>query len=213
MSLSRPPARPLRFLLSRSFISQSNRSLLRTPTSSCQIETSPLHTRTPHSRLLRPPHSAPSLNQSSPPLRTTRTFTTTPSPLNSPAPAPSEPTAVSIERYHDLSDSYLDRLVSALEEEAETNEAWEVEYSAGVLSVSIADQGTWIINKQPPNKQIWLSSPVSGPKRFDYVEEEDGGPGGDYEDGGGRWVYLRDGTRLSELLRGEVGVVVPLGES
>lgn len=25
-----------------------------------------------------------------------------------------------------------------------------------------------MINKQTPNKQIWLSSPLSGPKRFDY---------------------------------------------
>lgn len=26
-----------------------------------------------------------------------------------------------------------------------------------------------MLNKQPPNRQIWLSSPVSGPKRFDWV--------------------------------------------
>ena len=27
--------------------------------------------------------------------------------------------------------------------------------------------GTYVINKQTPNKQIWLSSPISGPKRYD----------------------------------------------
>jgi len=62
-----------------------------------------------------------------------------------------------------------------------------------------------VINKQPPNKQIWLSSPISGPKRYDYVvlgegqhEKEGGGSGG--------WIYLRDGSSLSELLLKEVGV-------
>jgi frataxin len=65
--------------------------------------------------------------------------------------------------------------------------------------------GTYVINKQPPNKQIWLSSPVSGPKRYDWVvlgesqnEKEDGGKG--------EWVYLRDGSTLSKLLEKEVGV-------
>ena len=28
--------------------------------------------------------------------------------------------------------------------------------------------GTYVINKQSPNRQIWLSSPVSGPKRYDF---------------------------------------------
>lgn len=40
---------------------------------------------------------------------------------------------------------------------------------AGVLEVSLPPSGTYVINKQPPNKQIWLSSPVSGPKRYDFV--------------------------------------------
>lgn len=31
---------------------------------------------------------------------------------------------------------------------------------SGVLTVKLGDKGTYVINKQPPNKQIWLSSPV-----------------------------------------------------
>jgi len=96
---------------------------------------------------------------------------------------------------------------------------------AGVLTLSFPPSGTYVLNKQPPNRQIWLSSPVSGPKRFDYVEGVvnnggdgggdggggprgegcDGGGGGGGEKGGG-WVYLRDGARLTELLEGELGV-------
>jgi frataxin len=64
--------------------------------------------------------------------------------------------------------------------------------------------GTYVINKQPPNKQIWLSSPISGPKRYDYVGSDEnqrvGGGGGE------EWVYLRDGSSLTELLREELRV-------
>ncbi len=31
---------------------------------------------------------------------------------------------------------------------------------SGVLTLDLGQQGTYVINKQPPNKQIWLSSPV-----------------------------------------------------
>ena len=80
---------------------------------------------------------------------------------------------------------------------------------AGVLSITLPPAGTYIINKQPPNKQIWLSSPVSGPKRFDWVLE---GESMHQKEGGGQgdWVYLRDGTSLTDLLRKEVGVSVDL---
>jgi frataxin len=61
--------------------------------------------------------------------------------------------------------------------------------------------GTYVINKQPPNRQIWLSSPVSGPKRYDYVET-----GGKGSGRGGDWVYLRDASTLKGLLGKEVGV-------
>jgi frataxin len=80
-------------------------------------------------------------------------------------------------------------------------------------------RGVYVLNKQPPNKQIWLSSPISGPKRFDFVtrgagqHEKEGSEGASEDmagdDGeGGRWVYLRDGSELAEILRGEVGVAV-----
>jgi len=96
---------------------------------------------------------------------------------------------------------------------------------SGVLTLGMGSHGTYVINKQPPNKQIWLSSPLrfvfffsrrrvasllhraklissltgfccdSGPKRFDYVKESG-------------WVYLRDGTTLGGLMRGELKEMV-----
>jgi len=64
-----------------------------------------------------------------------------------------------------------------------------------------------VLNKQPPNKQIWLSSPLSGPKRFDWVvsgesmHQKEGGGVGD-------WIYLRDGTKLTDVLSKELGISV-----
>ena len=31
---------------------------------------------------------------------------------------------------------------------------------SGVLTLDLGQHGTYVINKQPPNKQIWLSSPI-----------------------------------------------------
>ena len=40
----------------------------------------------------------------------------------------------------------------------------------GVLTVKLNEHGTYVINKQTPNQQIWLSSPVSGPYRYDIID-------------------------------------------
>ena len=76
-----------------------------------------------------------------------------------------------------------------------------------MLSVTFPPNGTYILNKQPPNKQIWLSSPTSGPKRFDWVVA---GESMDHKEGGGvgDWIYLRDGSSLTELLRKELGISI-----
>jgi frataxin len=62
-----------------------------------------------------------------------------------------------------------------------------------------------VLNKQPPNKQIWLSSPISGPKRYDYVISSEGQDAKEGT-GAGEWVYLRDSSTLTELLERELGI-------
>jgi len=64
-----------------------------------------------------------------------------------------------------------------------------------------------VLNKQPPNKQIWLSSPISGPKRFDWVVAQESM---NFKEGSGQgdWVYLRDGSSLTDIIRKELGVDV-----
>jgi len=73
---------------------------------------------------------------------------------------------------------------------------YEVEYHGGVLTLVLGDKGTYVINKQPPNKQIWLSSPFSGPKRYDYSQEAD------------EWIYSRDSQAMGDLLNDELGRIL-----
>ncbi|CAL1696530.1 unnamed protein product [Somion occarium] len=109
-----------------------------------------------------------------------------------------------MERLLDSIETILDDLSSS---------DYEVEYSSGVLTLKLGDKGTYVINKQPPNKQIWLSSPlrfvyyglpsfpapltvccyfISGPKRYDYIQDSDD------------WIYVRESSSLGELLNAEL---------
>jgi frataxin len=73
------------------------------------------------------------------------------------------------------------------------------------LTLTFPPNGTYVINKQPPNKQIWVSSPITGPKRYDFVMQSEGQDAKEGT-GAGDWIYLRDRSSLSELLMTEIGV-------
>jgi len=98
----------------------------------------------------------------------------------------------------------------------------DVEYSSGVLNLKLGgSHGTYVLNMQKPNRQIWLSSPVSGPKRFDLVVETRTRTGTGTGTGTGtvtgtgigtrtsassvmQWVYKRTSQQLHELLEQEL---------
>lgn len=99
--------------------------------------------------------------------------------------------------YEKLADETLDSLAEYFEDltdESFTGADYDVVFSSGVLTVKVGgDHGTYVINKQTPNKQIWLSSPTSGPKRYDWTGE--------------RWVYAHDGISLHQLLCKEFSII------
>ncbi|WFD28551.1 ferroxidase [Malassezia nana] len=120
--------------------------------------------------------------------------------------------------YHRMVDHVLDELTAQLEELLETKDIdaleagrggsasdWDVEYAvrdvcspqSGVLNLRLGSYGTYVLNKQPPTKQIWLSSPSSGPKRFDYDGAQQ------------RWFTIKDDNLfyLDELLTEELSAV------
>ncbi|ALC49149.1 fh [Drosophila busckii] len=77
----------------------------------------------------------------------------------------------------------------------------DVAYGDGVLTIKLGSaHGTYVINRQTPNKQIWLSSPSSGPKRFDFVTSSG--------DNNGKWIYKHSGESLHELLQLEIGNIL-----
>ncbi|XP_063106256.1 frataxin, mitochondrial isoform X3 [Cavia porcellus] len=65
--------------------------------------------------------------------------------------------------YERLAEETLDSLAEFFEDLADkpyTLEDYDVSFGSGVLTVKLGgDLGTYVINKQTPNKQIWLSSP------------------------------------------------------
>lgn len=74
-------------------------------------------------------------------------------------------------------------------------------FQDGVLTVHLGTNfGTYVINRQSPNKQIWLSSPTTGPKRYDFVGPATAETGG--------WIYKHDGESLHSLLQKEVGSIL-----
>eukprot|EP00529_Nitzschia_sp_RCC80_P032988 CAMPEP_0113470368 /NCGR_PEP_ID=MMETSP0014_2-20120614/16405_1 /TAXON_ID=2857 /ORGANISM="Nitzschia sp." /LENGTH=130 /DNA_ID=CAMNT_0000362927 /DNA_START=548 /DNA_END=936 /DNA_ORIENTATION=- /assembly_acc=CAM_ASM_000159 len=69
--------------------------------------------------------------------------------------------------------------------QAQVKDEFEVVYSNGVLTMVFPPHGTWVLNKQTPNRQIWWSSPISGPRRYDFED--------------GQWIYSRDSTHSTTL--------------
>jgi len=97
--------------------------------------------------------------------------------------------------YHRLADETLELIQESLEEFIESNfqdneNIPEVSYASGVLTITFPSHGSWVINKQTPNRQLWWSSPLSGPRRYEY------------DDSMKKWVYSR---ALEGKLRIEAG--------
>ncbi|KAH1985925.1 hypothetical protein LV164_000102 [Aspergillus fumigatus] len=113
-----------------------------------------------------------------------------------------EPSPLTDVQYHEFAEHYLNVIQNEVEKAQEEGSDIEAEYSV------LPGVGTYVLNKQPPNKQIWLSSPISGPKRYDWVlegdqmhEKQDTRPFGN-----GQWIYLRDGSNLTDLLNAELSL-------
>ena len=93
--------------------------------------------------------------------------------------------------YHRVADETLETIQDVVEETLEeAGVDAEVTLASGVLTLSLPPHGTYVINKQTPNQQIWWSSPVSGPRRYEYS--------------GDGWVLTRDASiKLGDSLREE----------
>ncbi|KAF7038115.1 hypothetical protein CFC21_048338 [Triticum aestivum] len=133
-------------------------------------------------------------------LFSSRVFSSTPPAQQSAGDVPA-PSAVDHkliipeDKFHKLADDTIHDLLEKLEEygDSQQMDGFDIDYGNQVLTLRLGDLGTYVVNKQTPNRQIWLSSPVSGPARFDWDAATDS------------WVYRRTGVNLMRLLEKEIG--------
>ncbi|KAG7987964.1 hypothetical protein I3843_03G161200 [Carya illinoinensis] len=98
------------------------------------------------------------------------------------------------DEFHRLANSTIHNLLEKLEEYGDNVEidGFDVDYGNEVLTLKLGDLGTYVLNKQTPNRQIWLSSPVSGPSRFDWDQNAQ------------TWVYRRTKVDLLKIFESEL---------
>lgn len=94
--------------------------------------------------------------------------------------------------FMELADKTLHDIQSWLDGIEEMLEECDVMFAQGVLKIDLGEHGTWVINRQVPNRQIWWSSPISGPRRYEYDAES------------GHWINTRDKSELMERLHTEI---------
>ena len=76
--------------------------------------------------------------------------------------------ALDDKRFQTLADDTLDQLLAAVEDACA--DLAEVEFEGGILTVSPAAGGQFVLNKHGPTRQLWLSSPTSVAWHFAWDE-------------------------------------------
>ena len=96
---------------------------------------------------------------------------------------------ITISQFDKLSENTINKIADAVESLATKISRLsnlDCSYEANTLTISVELNKIYVINKQMPLKQIWLSSPISGPKHYDYTDS--------------CWKNAKDSKLLSELL-------------
>jgi frataxin len=89
--------------------------------------------------------------------------------------------------FESLADSLLRTLEEGLADRG------DAELQGGVLTLE-GDDGTWVVNKHAPTRQIWLSSPKSGARHYAF------------EAASGLWQDTRGGADLVAVLSSELNL-------
>ena len=62
--------------------------------------------------------------------------------------------------FHNVADETLETIQDAVDDMLEPQKSidYEVNLASGVLTLKMKPHGTWVLNKQTPNRQIWVSN-------------------------------------------------------
>jgi frataxin len=71
-----------------------------------------------------------------------------------------------------------------------------IDLTEGVLNIKFKSNQSYVLNIQRPNLQIWLSSPISGPQRFEYDQDKD------------IWFNIRNSKNLLNILNEEFNKII-----
>ena len=96
--------------------------------------------------------------------------------------------------FDSLDETTLSGLMARIDDAA--GDRLDVDFVGGVLTIELDTGGQYVLNKHAPNRQIWMSSPVSGASHFDYRGEGEG------------WRDTRTGHELRALLGKELAEAV-----
>lgn len=95
--------------------------------------------------------------------------------------------------FETLADRTLQHLFAQID--AELGDVADVDLRGGILTVALDDGRQYVINKHAANRQIWMSSPVSGASHY----EHDAVSGGWRSTRGGEPLAPRLSQELAEL--------------
>ena len=73
-------------------------------------------------------------------------------------------------RFATLADATLRHLIEAIDEAGA--ESLDTDLRDGILTVDLDSGGHYVVNKHAPNREIWVSSPVSGAWHFAFDENQ-----------------------------------------
>lgn len=89
----------------------------------------------------------------------------------------------------------VDRFMEEIFEQIDEKElpiADNISLASGVLNMTFSGNKNYVINIQRPNQQIWLSSPFSGPQRFEFDQQQR------------KWLNVRNHKDLVAILNDEI---------
>jgi len=96
--------------------------------------------------------------------------------------------------FHEIADITLLHVRDVVEKWIDDNSLDESDssYENGVVAFTFGTKGTFVLNKQAPSRQLWLSSPRSGPSHYSFSEEAQS------------WLDTRSGLELLHFLKEEL---------